>query len=89
MLVLLKLKVNIHRQMKKLIPNLLALLVAVGLIAYTGCGGEVADPNAVDAGGKDISEDFDGDNPEDEDPKSVPEPKDPEDGDDPDPSGDE
>ena len=74
--------------MKKLIPNLLTLLVAVGLIAYTGCG-EVDDPNAVDADGKDISEDFDGDNPEDEDPKSVPKLKDPEDGDDPDPSGDE
>ena len=72
--------------MKKLIPNLLTLLVAVGLIAYTGCG-EVDDPNALDAGVKDISEDFDGDNPEDEDPKSVPTLKDPEDGDDP--SGDE
>ena len=74
--------------MKKLIPNLLTLLVAVGLIAYTGCG-ENIDPNAVDAGSKDISEDFDGDNPEDEDPKSVPKLKDPEDGDDADPSGDE
>ena len=74
--------------MKKLVPNLLTLLVAVGLIAYTGCG-EVEDPNAVDADGKDISEDFDGDNPEDDEPKNVPKLKDPEDGDDPDPSGDE
>ena len=75
--------------MKKLIPNLLTLLVAVGLIAYTGCG-EADDPNAVDADGKDISEDFDDDNPEDDEPKNVPKPKeDPEDGDDPDPSGDE
>ena len=46
--------------MKKLISNLMAALVAAGLIAYTGCGGGKEDPDAVsNAEKEDVSNDPD------------------------------
>ena len=42
--------------MKKQILNLMAALAAVGLIAYTGCGGNPEDPNAPQTSPGDTNE---------------------------------
>ena len=54
--------------MKKILTNLMAALVAVGLIAFMGCGTE-EDPNAATNAAKEWVPDTTGDEEEEDDPE--------------------